>query len=354
MRLQRRWKPVMEEGGFFSAAPGVNGSAGACHSEGPAWDDQRWWRGHEPVSRSWTRLSVKPLCPMGWQGWALILPKRDRERGMRSERRKGRREELDRPIRQTEGGRFFISEKCAHVIQFNIFNPTGLCVTSGSFHISCNRQRKLQLSTLQFNLGPSFLGNEIFNVPLPCGRYDTVWTCYLTARKRPVWVILQLSRTVTPPGLLGAPRNDQGTSTLEHNRNRDSIPQSVFFFFRWSSDKLFSISARWFSVLVYHIISSKCNHNLKPQCLVWPWGNVCFSPFSCQWQQPEESACMHFVLFSTLRTKSSMCVFTVTASNTKLTHSTTSNRRITESAGASTREKKNMSMLESEWIHKGK
>ena len=30
-----------DRGGLFSAAPGVNGSAGACHSEGPAWDDQR-------------------------------------------------------------------------------------------------------------------------------------------------------------------------------------------------------------------------------------------------------------------------------------------------------------------------
>lgn len=153
----------MEEGFsfffFLSAAPGVNGSAGACHSEGPAWDDQRWWRGHEPVSRRWTRLSVKPLCPMGWQGWALILPKRDRKRGDEAGAAgEGRREELDRPIRQTEGGRVFKSGKCAHVIQFNIFSPTGLCVTSGSLHSSCNRQRMLQLSALQFNLGPSSLG----------------------------------------------------------------------------------------------------------------------------------------------------------------------------------------------------
>ena len=28
-------------GGLFLTAPRVNGSAGTCHSEGPAWDDQR-------------------------------------------------------------------------------------------------------------------------------------------------------------------------------------------------------------------------------------------------------------------------------------------------------------------------
>lgn len=103
-----------------------------------------------------------------------LNPAEERQ-GERDEERAAERQERGiRPIRQTEGGRVFISEKCAHVIQFNTFNPTGLCVATRSLHSSCNRQQKLHPSTLQFNLGPYFLGNEIFDVPLPCGRYDTV------------------------------------------------------------------------------------------------------------------------------------------------------------------------------------
>lgn len=107
--------------------------------------------------------------------------------------------------------------------------------------------------------------------------------CYHTARKAhmshppAIW-------DRNPSGLLGIQRNDQRTGKLEHNSKKKKEGLNPTVGIQWSSGKLFSISARWFSVLVYRIISSKCNHNGKPQCLVWTWGNLCLSPFSCQWK----------------------------------------------------------------------
>lgn len=82
--------------------------------------------------------------------------------------------------------------------------------------------------------------------------------------ERPVWVIIQLSRTATPHASWehrGMTREPAHYNTIEKKKQQLYPTVSV----HWSSTKLFSISACWFSVLVYRIISSKCNHNLKPQ-----------------------------------------------------------------------------------------
>lgn len=94
---------------------GCTGSKWLCRRLslwGPAWDNQQWWRGHRPVSRCWTHLSIKPLCPMGWQGWALILLRREREgRGDPGKRQSWRRER-SKAVSKLFASRLFIWEMC--------------------------------------------------------------------------------------------------------------------------------------------------------------------------------------------------------------------------------------------------
>lgn len=190
VRLQRRWS----RRAFF----GCTRSKWLCRRlslRGPAWDDQWWWRGHGPVSRCWTQLSIKALCPMGWQGWALILLK-EKKRERRGEAKRSEAvERQEREIRQGEmrkdqrktltGRELFIIYSGNVLKSFNSRKTKPnrwLCnlVKFASF-VTGSENCSHSLFNLGFTMEP--LGNKIFDDPRLSRQYDTVWTCYLTARK---------------------------------------------------------------------------------------------------------------------------------------------------------------------------
>lgn len=137
-------------------------------------------------------------------------------------------------------------------------------VTLTSF---CDRGRTFQAIDFSMRASTSLAGNTTL--------------CELVIRwwEKSTWVILQLSRTITPQASW---EHIGMTSAVQHNNKKKRGNQPTCRFLP-NSKKLFSISLRWFSPLVYHIISGECSYNVKPQCLVWTRENWFFSPFSCQW-----------------------------------------------------------------------
>lgn len=79
---------------------------------------------------------------------------------------------------------------------------------------------------------------------------------------------MQLSRTATSQasrerrGTTGEPARYDTIGKKKEKKKKKILYPTVST--RRSSAELFSISAQRFSVLVYRIISSKCNHNSKP------------------------------------------------------------------------------------------
>lgn len=135
--------------GFFSRCTRSKWLCRRLSLRGPAWDDQRWWRGHGPVSRCWTQLSIKALCPMGWQGWALILLKEKKSETRRSGG-KGRREKLDREKWEKIRERlsclqaYYLFRKCAEVIYHSRkTKPNRWLCNLVKFATSVHRQWKL-------------------------------------------------------------------------------------------------------------------------------------------------------------------------------------------------------------------
>lgn len=156
---------------------------------GPAWDNQRGWRGHGPVSRRWTRPSIKPLCPMGWQGWAFILLRRGPGGGgWQKWENDGRSKAV-----------------CHHVIKLIITLDDRRFTL---FALLCNRQWKLQLWETKYLTFLSLTGNA------------TLCELVFWWPERPKWVILQLSRTATSQASRERGGTTGGTGALRHNKER--------------------------------------------------------------------------------------------------------------------------------------